>query len=68
MTNTIRADVLAIKALLCTLLSELDDDSIQSLHVCASDLIRNASLSPQSVKDEAVVGLDNLLDLGGVNL
>jgi hypothetical protein len=57
------SDILAIKAVLAVLISDLDKESIDSLRSSAADVIQHFTLHPHSVKQEAIGAIDNMLDV-----
>jgi uncharacterized protein (UPF0147 family) len=63
MTNTTTADILAIKAVIAVLISELDDDVTRQLRDAATDVVRNYSRHSEETKREATERIANLLDL-----
>jgi len=63
MTTTTTADILAIKAVIAVLISELDDDSIGQLRASAAEVIERFTLHPDSVKRQAISAVDNMLDV-----
>jgi hypothetical protein len=63
MTDTMTADILAIKSLIAVLVADLDDDAVGQLRDAASDVIKNYSLHSEEIKREATERIANLLDL-----
>jgi hypothetical protein len=63
MTNT-TADILAIKAVIAVLIADLDDESIDQLRGSAAEVIQRFTLHPDSVKQQAISAVDNMLDCG----
>jgi hypothetical protein len=63
MTDTMTADILAIKSVIAVLIADLDDDAVSELRDAASDVIKNYSLHSEETKREATDRVANLLDL-----
>jgi hypothetical protein len=58
----VTADVLAIKAVIAVLISELDDDARGEFCDAASDVIRNYTLHDDDVKQGAIASIANMMD------